>query len=47
MIKHHFQLTEISFGQCLYPWQHYHNDQNTIWEDCNNGDTFMICYSRI
>jgi len=32
MIKHHFQLTEISFGQCLYPWQHYHNDQNTIWD---------------
>jgi len=33
MIKHHVQLIEIGFGQCLYTWQHYNKDQNTIWQD--------------
>jgi len=42
MIKHHVRLTEIRFGQCLYPWQHYDKDHTTIWQDCN----IMAIFSR-
>ena len=46
MIKYHFQLTEICFGQCLYPWLQYNNDQNNIWQDCIDGYMFKISYLR-